>query len=184
MALGVAGSIGHFGCGSSSSDEGSSSEHGADAASTTGTPSSAASGTGMTTAGMGSGGANGSGGSAATPTTGGPTDAGGSGGSDGDTTSGETSSTAAGGSDGSTGGTAGGGSGGGAPSEGVTCVASGAFCRAEPPTCPEMQVPAVEGSCWGECVPIGDCVCEGPDDCPDANQYTCHNFSGRCGPYL
>jgi hypothetical protein len=79
---------------------------------------------------------------------------------------------------------AGGAGGSGSSGSGAVCVPNEAFCRVAAPKCPEMLVPAVEGSCWGECVPIGDCVCSGPEDCPDANQYTCHNFRSRCGPYL
>lgn len=66
----------------------------------------------------------------------------------------------------------------------VHCVPKGAFCRALPGPCPDFQVREVDGDCWGACVPIEECVCDEPADCPDENQYTCHNSAGRCGPYL
>ena len=124
------------------------------------------------TGGTGGGSAGTGGGSAATGGAGGSPVGSDGGGGDTDTTS--TSDTSGTGTSGA----------GGAASDGVACVAQGAFCRVAPGPCPEMQVRAVEGSCWGDCVPIGSCTCAGPEDCPDESQYTCHNFSGRCGPYL
>lgn len=66
----------------------------------------------------------------------------------------------------------------------VSCDARMVLCRIAPPTCAEGLVPSVSDSCYGACVPIDDCVCAGPDDCPDPDHYTCHNFRQRCGPYL
>ena len=64
-------------------------------------------------------------------------------------------STASGGSGGSGGD---GGQGGGSGS--VICNPSGVLCDAPPPQCPPGEVPSVEGSCWGACVPILSCATE------------------------
>ena len=68
--------------------------------------------------------------------------------------------------------------------EEISCDQRDIRCRVPAPTCPDGQVPSVEGSCWGPCVAIDECACEGPDDCPDRDRYTCHRFRSRCGPYL
>jgi len=69
-------------------------------------------------------------------------------------------------------------------SKGVSCNPGSILCRRAPPVCPEGQVPSVEGTCYGPCVPIGDCLCQAPEDCPNADEYTCHRSPGRCGPYV
>ena len=66
----------------------------------------------------------------------------------------------------------------------VSCDQRLVLCRVAPPTCPQMQVPSIDGSCYGPCVPIDTCVCQAAEDCPDANEYTCHRSQGRCGPYV
>ena len=66
-------------------------------------------------------------------------------------------------------------------SKGVSCSPQMILCRRAPPVCPDGQVPSVEGTCYGPCVPIGDCICQAPGDCPNANDYTCRP-QGRCGP--
>ncbi len=77
------------------------------------------------------------------------------------------------------------GEGGASSLDGAVCVApDGPFCMMMPPECATGEVPSVVGMCWGECVPIGDCACEGPEDCPEPGQYTCHNYIGRCGPFV
>lgn len=70
------------------------------------------------------------------------------------------------------------------PSKGVSCDQRMVLCKRVAPVCPDMQVPSVEGSCYGPCVPIDDCVCQAPEDCPDADVYTCHRSQARCGPYV
>lgn len=38
-----------------------------------------------------------------------------------------------------------------------SCDPKPVTCRAAEPVCPPFYVPSVEGSCWGPCVPSGDC---------------------------
>jgi len=79
------------------------------------------------------------------------------------------------GGSGATGGGAGsggsGGSGGGALTD---CDPSTVTCKAMPPTCAKGEVPSVQGSCWGPCVPI--LTCATIKDCS-----TCTN--GFCAEY-
>jgi hypothetical protein len=58
------------------------------------------------------------------------------------------------------------------------------LCKRVPPSCPDGQVPSVEGSCYGACVPIESCACSAPAACPSSNTYTCHMSAQRCGPYV
>jgi len=56
-----------------------------------------------------------------------------------------------------------------------------------PEPCPDGEVYSVISSCYGDCVPIDHCACDSADDCPDlseADEYTCHNSAGRCGPWV
>lgn len=57
-------------------------------------------------------------------------------------------------------------------------------CKRARPMCPEGQVPAVDGSCWGDCVTIDQCVCTEADACPERDKYVCHMSAGHCGPYV
>lgn len=57
-------------------------------------------------------------------------------------------------------------------------------CRIAELPCPEGQVRQLVDGCHGPCVPVDRCACDGPDDCPHEEQYTCHMFRARCGPYL
>jgi hypothetical protein len=57
-------------------------------------------------------------------------------------------------------------------------------CRRAEPECPVMQVPRVDGTCFGECVPIMECGCTVAEDCPHEESYTCHRSAMRCGPYV
>jgi hypothetical protein len=107
---------------------------------------------------------------------GGSANSGGNAGSSGGSSSG---SSGTGGSGGSSA-----GAGGDAGAAGVSCDARDVVCRAAAPVCAEFEVPSVEGQCWGACVAVDLCVCSGPDDCPEPETYTCHNFRQRCGPYL
>jgi hypothetical protein len=72
------------------------------------------------------------------------------------------------------------------PTGGHTCVPpAGVACLIAPPECPEGEVPAYEVSeCGGECVPIEQCDCSGPEDCPLEEMYTCHLSAAHCGPYV
>lgn len=101
------------------------------------------------------------------------------------------SNTAAGGSTGSSAAGAagaqepaeGGASAGGAAGGLAVCDPKKALCKLLPGECPGMQVRAVVGTCWGECVDIADCACSAADDCPDNDKYTCWSRS-HCGPYV
>jgi hypothetical protein len=66
----------------------------------------------------------------------------------------------------------------------TSCDPRQVTCKDAAPTCPDSQVPEVVDACFGACVPIDACACDGPDACPDSNHYTCHMFKMRCGPYL
>lgn len=57
------------------------------------------------------------------------------------------------------------------------------MCRRAAPVCDEMEVPRVEGSCYGECVKIDLCACSNADECPNADEYTCW-AQAHCGPYV
>ena len=63
------------------------------------------------------------------------------------------------------------------------CDTRKVMCRRAPPVCDTFEVPAIEGTCYGECVKIDLCACSNADQCPDANQYTCW-MSTHCGPYV
>jgi hypothetical protein len=67
---------------------------------------------------------------------------------------------------------------------GVSCDPSKIICKRIAPICPAGQVPSVEGTCYGPCVKVESCNCTGPMQCPEPNQYTCHNNVKRCGPYV
>jgi hypothetical protein len=73
---------------------------------------------------------------------------------------------------------------GGSPHQGlVDCDARKIVCKRLAPPCDAMQVPSVEGTCYGECVPIDRCACALAAECPDNDQYTCW-MSKHCGPYV
>lgn len=75
------------------------------------------------------------------------------------------------------------GEGGGSVEGLVSCDPNQASCKMPPGECPVMQVRAVVGACWGDCVEIDQCACNSAAECPDSNQYTC--WTGRhCGPYV
>lgn len=66
----------------------------------------------------------------------------------------------------------------------VDCDGRKVTCKRTRPMCPDFQVPAVDGSCWGDCVAIDQCVCKQADDCPERDTYVCHMSAGHCGPYV
>jgi hypothetical protein len=57
-------------------------------------------------------------------------------------------------------------------------------CKRTAPECPELQVPSVDGNCYGECVDVNACQCTGPEACPLSEKYTCHMSAKHCTPYL
>jgi len=65
----------------------------------------------------------------------------------------------------------------------VDCDLRKVTCRIVQPTCAENQVPSVEGSCFGACVPIESCACSVAQDCPFEERYTCWQRT-HCGPYV
>ncbi|HYP74443.1 MAG TPA: hypothetical protein VER12_00725 [Polyangiaceae bacterium] len=65
----------------------------------------------------------------------------------------------------------------------VDCDLRKVMCRAAQPSCAENQVPSVEGSCFGPCVPIESCACSASLDCPFSDRYTCWQRT-HCGPYV
>jgi len=71
------------------------------------------------------------------------------------------------------------------------CDGSQVSCEMVKPSCPEGQVPSVQDTCWGECVPVTDCAkvdtcfdCTGPSVCVglDAfeSSYHCVNPPVSC----
>ena len=76
---------------------------------------------------------------------------------------------------------------GGAPAGGNSglfdCDAKKVTCKIATPQCSALEVPSIDGSCWGKCVKISQCACGAADDCPDQNQYTCWSKQ-HCGPYV
>ncbi|HVJ21419.1 MAG TPA: hypothetical protein VM686_38675 [Polyangiaceae bacterium] len=116
--------------------------------------------------------------STAGTSSGGKATGGSSGGSDADT----------GGAAGSDGGAASGGEGpsgsAGAPADAlVDCDPRKILCKIAAPECPMMEVPSVEGTCYGPCVKIDRCACASAAACPEEEQYTCWGGM-HCGPYV
>jgi hypothetical protein len=110
--------------------------------------SSKTGGTGGSSGGSGGASQGGTGGSGGSGGSGGATGgaAGATGGSAGSVTGGAAGSSGAGGSAGAGGAT------------GTQCDPGLVQCDGPTPTCPEGQVPSVQGTCWGSCVPILDCA--------------------------
>lgn len=71
-----------------------------------------------------------------------------------------------------------------AASDAVSCDRRNVACRRAEPICPEGQVAEIIDQCFGECVPIDQCVCTEAADCPYEERFTCHLFRQRCGPYV
>jgi hypothetical protein len=70
---------------------------------------------------------------------------------------------------------------GAAGTGGVSCDPSKVLCKIAEPLCPAGQVPSVDGSCYGPCVPVGDCTCGAGDACPSGpGQPTCDALKKRC----
>jgi Kazal-type serine protease inhibitor domain len=66
----------------------------------------------------------------------------------------------------------------------VSCDRRALLCRRAEPVCPEGQVSSIEGTCYGPCVPLEQCPCDEPEDCPFPDRYTCHMSARHCGPYV
>jgi len=82
-------------------------------------------------------------------------------------------------------GTSGGeGDSGAAGSNAVSCDPREIFCRRLTPVCGANEVPSVEGTCYGPCVPVEACTCAEAAACPQPNTYTCHLDRQRCGPFV
>jgi len=120
----------------------------------------------------GSGGSGGAGGSGATGGSGGSGATGGGGAAG----SGATGGSGAAGGSGATGGA--GGSGGGAT---VACDPSPVNCKSMPPTCAKGEVPSVQGTCWGPCVPI--LTCATVKDCSTCTKGFCAEYKAMATEY-
>lgn len=66
----------------------------------------------------------------------------------------------------------------------VVCDSREVVCKRVEPTCELGFVPRVIDGCYGDCIAVGECVCNGPDACPQREMYTCNNSRQRCTPYL
>jgi hypothetical protein len=73
-----------------------------------------------------------------------------------------------------------------APTSTGSCDGRRVLCDALPPACGMGELPSVEGSCWGPCIPATRCTCSTPEECPYLLGYseTCYPARGTCGPYL
>ena len=68
-----------------------------------------------------------------------------------------------------------------------SCDTRQVLCRAAPPDCGEGRVPQVVNGCFGECVAIDECACQGPEECPDPDgtqPYTCLAMAQHCSYWL
>jgi hypothetical protein len=68
--------------------------------------------------------------------------------------------------------------------KGTSCDRRALTCSRAEPVCPEGQVAAIVGNCFGDCVAIDQCTCSEADACPDPDKYTCHRSAMHCGPYV
>lgn len=66
----------------------------------------------------------------------------------------------------------------------ISCDPRKVVCKRAQPSCDYGFVPRIVDGCYGECVRIDDCVCDGADACPEHERYTCNNSRQRCTPYL
>jgi hypothetical protein len=66
----------------------------------------------------------------------------------------------------------------------TSCDPAKILCKRAVPVCPEGQVPSVDGSCYGDCVPVETCACTQESECPNHDSYTCHKSAAHCGPYV
>jgi hypothetical protein len=66
----------------------------------------------------------------------------------------------------------------------VSCDPRKATCKMLPQPCPDGQVRAVQGSCYGDCVNVERCACSEAAACPEPDSYTCHMSAQHCGPFV
>ena len=66
----------------------------------------------------------------------------------------------------------------------VSCDVRKVLCKRAEPTCDYGYVPRIVDGCYADCVRVDECVCNGPDACPQNERYTCNNSRQRCTPYL
>jgi len=66
----------------------------------------------------------------------------------------------------------------------VSCDPRAILCRRAPPVCGSLEVPSVQGTCYGPCVKVELCACTEAEACPDPGQYTCMMSAQHCTPYL
>lgn len=66
----------------------------------------------------------------------------------------------------------------------ISCDPRKLVCRRAEPACDYGFVPRIVEGCYGDCVAIDTCVCDGPEACPHEERYTCNNSRQRCTPYL
>jgi hypothetical protein len=70
----------------------------------------------------------------------------------------------------------------GACGRGTNCDQRDVACKMLPPTCGPGQFPGVVGSCWdGTCVPLEQCLCTVPEECPDPYNHPCLMSVHHCG---
>lgn len=66
----------------------------------------------------------------------------------------------------------------------ISCDLRVILCKRAEPACNQGEVPSVEGTCYGPCVPVEQCSCDEAADCPRPETYTCHMSAKHCGPYV
>lgn len=66
----------------------------------------------------------------------------------------------------------------------ITCDPRLLRCKIAETPCPQGQVHEIIDACYGPCVPIMECPCDGPDACPHSESYTCWNNTKHCGDYV
>lgn len=66
----------------------------------------------------------------------------------------------------------------------ITCDPRLLLCKIAETPCPQGQVHQIIDACYGPCVPIMECPCDGPDACPHSESYTCWNSAKHCGDYV
>ncbi len=72
----------------------------------------------------------------------------------------------------------------GACGDGANCEPADVRCAASPPSCGAGMAPSVVAGCWGACIPITSCRCEGSWHCPLYQTiYGCYGYENRCYPY-
>jgi hypothetical protein len=76
---------------------------------------------------------------------------------------------------------------GGTATAGKSCNPAQVICKMVAPSCSSMEAAELDaaGTCYtGQCIPIGECSCNVPADCPNSQLFTCRNDIKRCSPFL